>query len=150
MDKTDKLILNILQKNADTTIQDISKLVHLSSTPCWQRINKLKKEGFIKKTVVILDAEKTNLDTIIFASIVLPEHDQDKLDAFASMVQTIPQILECHRMSGSTDYVLKIVTKNIKDYDALYKQLIKKVPFLKVSSNFVLEKIKQTSELPIL
>ncbi|MBT3277532.1 Lrp/AsnC family transcriptional regulator [Candidatus Thioglobus sp.] len=150
MDKTDIQILNLLQKNADLTIQDISKSVYLSTTPCWKRINKLKSMGFIQKTVAILDPKKTNLNTIAFVFVTIESHDQEKLALFSRVVERMPEIVECHRMSGTIDYLLKVIIKDIESYDLFYKKLINKVSFLKVTSNFVLEKIKQTSEIPIM
>jgi Lrp/AsnC family transcriptional regulator len=150
MDKTDIQILNLLQKNADLTIQDISKSVYLSTTPCWKRINKLKSMGFIQKTVAILDPKKTNLNTIAFVFVTIESHDQEKLALFSRIVERMPEIVECHRMSGTIDYLLKVIIKDIESYDLFYKKLINKVSFLKVTSNFVLEKIKQTSEIPIM
>lgn len=150
MDKTDIQILHLLQKNADLTIQDISKSVYLSTTPCWKRINKLKSMGFIQKTVAILDPKKTNLNTIAFVFVTIESHDQEKLALFSRVVERMPEIVECHRMSGTIDYLLKVIIKDIESYDLFYKKLINKVSFLKVTSNFVLEKIKQTSEIPIM
>jgi Lrp/AsnC family transcriptional regulator len=150
MDKTDVQILNLLQKNADLTIQDISKSVYLSTTPCWKRINKLKSMGFIQKTVAILDPKKTHLNTIAFVFVTIENHNQEKLALFSRVVERMPEIVECHRMSGTIDYLLKVIIKDIESYDLFYKKLINKVSFLKVTSNFVLEKIKQTSEIPIM
>ncbi len=150
MDKTDRAILDLLQKNSDLTIQEISKSVYLSTTPCWKRINKLKMGGFIQKTVVILNTKKIHLNTTVFVFITIENHDQKKLALFSKTVEKIPEIVECHRMSGTIDYLLKIVTKDIESYDLFYKKLINRLPFLKVTSNFVLEKIKQTSEVPIM
>lgn len=150
MDKVDKAILNLLQKNADLTIQDISQSVYLSTTPCWKRINKLKIGGFIQKTVAILDPKKAQLNTTVFVFVTIGNHDQEKLALFSKTVGRMSEIVECHRISGAIDYLLKIITKDIESYDAFYKKLINEAPFLKVTSNFVLEKIKQTSEIPIM
>ena len=149
MDKTDRQILNLLQKNAELTVQDIAKLVNLSNTPCWKRINKLKKSGYIQKTVALLDLKKNGLNTTAFVFITMDNHDQEKLALFAKVVTQMPEIVECHRMNGKIDYLLKVIINNIDDYDKFYKRLIKQVKFLKVTSNFVIEKIKYTTEIPI-
>lgn len=106
--------------------------------------------GFIQKTVAILDPKKTNLNTIAFVFVTIESHDQEKLALFSRIVERMPEIVECHRMSGTIDYLLKVIIKDIESYDLFYKKLINKVSFLKVTSNFVLEKIKQTSEIPIM
>ena len=149
MDKTDRQILNLLQKNAELTVQDVAKLVNLSNTPCWKRINKLKESGYIQKTVALLDLKKNGLNTTAFVFITMDNHDQDKLALFAKVVTQMPEIIECHRMNGKIDYLLKVIINNIDDYDKFYKRLIKQVKFLKVTSNFVIEKIKYTTEIPI-
>lgn len=149
MDKIDKMILDLLQNNSDLTIQEISKSVYLSTTPCWKRINKLKTEGFIEKTVAILNPKKVQLNTIAFIFIALASHSQEKIDLFSKVIINMPEVIECHRMSGEIDYLLKVIVKDIEGYALFYKVLIAKLPFLKVTSNFVIEKIKQTSAIPI-
>ncbi len=149
MDKLDRIILDLLQKNSDLTIQEISKSVYLSTTPCWQRIKRLKERGFIQKTVAILDPKMAELNTTVFVFITIENHDKDKLELFSRVVSVMPEIVECHRLSGSIDYLLKVIIKDIEGYDLFYKGLITKVSFLNVTSNFVIERMKQTTEIPI-
>lgn len=149
MDKLDRIILDLLQKNSDLTIQEISKSVYLSTTPCWQRIKRLKERGFIQKTVAILDPKMAELNTTVFVFVTIENHDKDKLELFSRVVSMMPEIVECHRLSGSIDYLLKVIIKDIEGYDLFYKGLITKVSFLKVTSNFVIERMKQTTEIPI-
>ena len=149
MDKLDRIILDLLQKNSDLTIQEISKSVYLSTTPCWQRIKRLKERGFIQKTVAILDPKMAELNTTVFVFVTIENHDKDKLELFSRVVSVMPEIVECHRLSGSIDYLLKVIIKDIEGYDLFYKGLITKVSFLNVTSNFVIERIKQTTEIPI-
>lgn len=149
MDKLDRIILDLLQKNSDLTIQEISKSVYLSTTPCWQRIKRLKERGFIQKTVAILDPKMAELNTTVFVFVTIENHDKDKLELFSRVVSMMPEIVECHRLSGSIDYLLKVIIKDIEGYDLFYKGLITKVSFLKVTSNFVIERMKHTTEIPI-
>ncbi len=149
MDKLDRIILDLLQKNSDLTIQEISKSVYLSTTPCWQRIKRLKERGFIQKTVAILDPKMAELNTTVFVFVTIENHDKDKLELFSRVVSVMPEIVECHRLSGSIDYLLKVIIKDIEGYDLFYKGLITKVSFLNVTSNFVIERMKQTTEIPI-
>ncbi len=149
MDKLDRIILDLLQKNSDLTIQEISKSVYLSTTPCWQRIKRLKERGFIQKTVAILDPKMAELNTTVFVFVTIENHDKDKLELFSRVVSMMPEIVECHRLSGSIDYLLKVIIKDIEGYDLFYKGLITKVSFLNVTSNFVIERMKHTTEIPI-
>ena len=82
-------------------------------------------------------------------SIKVNNHNQERISIFSKTVQDIPEVIECYRMSGETDYLLKVVVSDIESYDAFYKNLIEKVQFLKVTSNFAIEEIKSTTEIPL-
>ena len=123
--------------------------MYLSTTPCWQRIKRLKERGFIQKTVAILDPKMAELNTTVFVFVTIENHDKDKLELFSRVVSMMPEIVECHRLSGSIDYLLKVIIKDIEGYDLFYKGLITKVSFLNVTSNFVIERMKHTTEIPI-
>jgi Lrp/AsnC family transcriptional regulator len=150
MDKVDIKILDLLQNNSDLTIKEISDAANVSTTPCWKRINKLKKQGIIKKTIAIIDQEKVQLNTTVFVFITIESHDKNKINMFSKSVKTLPEIVECHRLSGAVDYILKAIVKDIAAYDNFYKRLIGDLSFIKVTSSFVIESIKQTNALPII
>jgi Lrp/AsnC family transcriptional regulator len=81
--------------------------------------------------------------------VTVTNHNQERISVFADTVKEIPEVIECYRMSGETDYLLKVVVNDIESYDNFYKNLIEKVKFLKVTSNFAIEEIKSTTEIPI-
>jgi Lrp/AsnC family transcriptional regulator len=149
MDAIDRKLLDLLQKNAEMTVQQLSKEVHLSTTPCWKRINQLKKLGFINKTVSLINRKRVGLNVTAIVFITINTHDQEKIKIFAETIKDFPEVLECYRMSGEIDYLLKVIVGDIDSYDSFYKRLIEKVPFLKVTSNFAIEEIKFTTELPL-
>ena len=149
MDAIDIKLLEILQHNAELTIQDLSKEVHLSTTPCWKRINQLKSNGYINKTVSLVDRKRVGANVTAMVSIKVNNHNQERISIFAKTIQDIPEVIECYRMSGETDYLLKVVVSDIESYDTFYKNLIEKVQFLKVTSNFAIEEIKSTTEIPL-
>jgi len=120
----------------------------MSKSACWRRLQKLTADGVIKKQVAILDAEKLNLPLTVYISIRTNEHNDNWASQFQKVTQNIPGILEVYRMSGDLDYLLKAVVKDMQGYDKLYKQLIKAELF-DVSSSFVMETMKQTTELPL-
>jgi len=130
MDATDIKLLELLQHNAEMTIQQLSAEVHLSTTPCWKRINQLKKLGYISKTVSLVDRKKIGLNVTTMVFVTLNTHDQEKIRIFDETIQQIPEVVECYRMSGEIDYLLKVVLSNIEGYDSFYKRLIDKVHFL--------------------
>jgi len=149
MDAIDIKLLELLQQNAELTIQELSKEVHLSTTPCWKRINQLKSNGYINKTVSLVDRKRVVANVTAMVSIKVNNHNQERISIFAKTIQDIPEVIECYRMSGETDYLLKVVVSDIESYDTFYKNLIEKVQFLKVTSNFAIEEIKSTTEIPL-
>lgn len=149
MDAIDIKLLELLQHNAELTIQELSKEVHLSTTPCWKRINQLKSNGYINKTVSLVDRKRVGANVTAMVSIKVNNHNQERISIFAKTIQDIPEVIECYRMSGETDYLLKVVFSDIESYDTFYKNLIEKVQFLKVTSNFAIEEIKSTTEIPL-
>ena len=149
VDKTDKQILEILQADATAPLQAISDKVGLSTTPCWRRIQKLEADGYIKQRVALLDADKLNASVTVFVSIRTSEHNDKWHRHFSAIVSTISQIVEFYRMSGDTDYLLRIVVPDIKAYDEVYKRLIRDVALSDVSSSFALERIKYTTAIPL-
>ena len=149
MDAIDVKLLELLQRNAELTIQDLSKEVNLSTTPCWKRINNLKSNGFINKTVSLVDRKRVGANVTAMVSVTVNTHDQEKINIFAQTVLSIPEVIECYRMSGEVDYLLKVVVSDIDSYDRFYKNLIEKVKFLKVTSNFAIEEIKSTTQIPL-
>jgi len=149
MDAIDIKLLKLLQNSAEMTIQDLSKEVHLSTTPCWKRINQLKKLGYISKTVSLIDRKRIGLKVITMVFVTVNTHDPEKLKLFSRTIQELPEVIECFRMSGEIDYILKVVVNDIDSYDSFYKRLIEKVHFLKVTSHFAIEEIKSTTEIPL-
>jgi Lrp/AsnC family transcriptional regulator len=149
MDTTDRKILAVLQDDASLSVAEIGNRVGLSSTPCWKRIQRLESEGVILKRVALVDQDKLGLGVTVFVSIETGDHSQNWLANFAEMVGAMPEVMEFYRMAGDVDYMLRVVVKDIQDYDAFYKRLIAVVPLKNVTSRFAMEKIKSTTALPI-
>ena len=117
MDAIDFKLLELLQHNAEMTIQELSAEVHLSTTPCWKRINQLKNLGYISKTVSLVDRKKIGLNVTTMVFVTLSTHDQEKIKIFDETIKQIPEVVECYRMSGEIDYLLKVVLSDIESYD---------------------------------
>ena len=149
MDRIDKTILDLLQRDANASLQDISEQVNLSTTPCWRRIQRLEREGFIGRRVALLDPAKLNVGVTVFVSIRTSQHNEKWFKRFNSVVAAIPQVVEFYRMSGDVDYLLRIVVPDIKAYDDVYKRLIRDIELSDVSSSFAMEQIKYTTALPL-
>jgi Lrp/AsnC family transcriptional regulator len=149
LDPIDRRILRELQRDATVPIADLALHVGLSQTPCWKRVKRLTDAGVITRRVALLAREKLDLGLVVFVSIKTSHHDQEWLDAFATAASTMPEVVEFYRLSGDTDYLLKVLVKDIAAYDAFYKRLIGAVPLSDVSSAFAMEQIKYTTALPV-
>ena len=149
MDRTDKRILELLQVDSELAVSEIGRRVGLSTSPCWRRIQRLEKNGYIKKRVALLDPNLLNLSLTAFVMVKTSQHNVEWLEIFAKAVAELPEIVEVYRMSGEVDYLLKIVVPDIAAYDVVYKQLIEKIAFMDVSSGFAMEVIKSTTALPL-
>ena len=149
LDAIDRRILRELQADATVPIADLAERVGLSQTPCWKRVKRLTEAGVITRRVALLDPEKLDLGLAVFVSVRTNRHDQEWLDLFASAASAMPEVVEFYRLSGDTDYLLKVRVKDIAAYDAFYRRLIARVPLADVSSAFAMEQIKSTTALPV-
>ncbi|MGN3975356.1 Lrp/AsnC family transcriptional regulator [Tsuneonella sp. SYSU-LHT278] len=149
LDEIDWAILRELQRDASQPIQAIGERVGLSINPCWRRIRRMEDRGIIARRVALLDPVRVGLPTTVFVAIRTTRHDPEWLRAFADGIASIPEILECHRMAGEVDYLMKIAVRDIAHYDRIYQKLIASVPGLSdVSSTFSMEAMKSTTALP--
>src|SRR5215831_9902384 len=139
LDSIDRRILRELQADATIPIAELAERAGLSQTPCWKRVKRLTEAGVITRRVGL----------VVFVSVRTSRHDQPWLDAFAKGAASLPEVVEFYRMSGETDYLLKVVVKDIAAYDAFYKRLIAAAPLQDVSSSFGMEQIKFTTALPL-
>lgn len=149
MDRKDRRILELLQENAMLTTAEIAEEVGLTTTPCWRRIQKLEEDGYIRARVALLDRRKMNVGITVFVSVRTNQHAGDWLKRFMATVDRMPEIVEAHRLSGDTDYLLRIVVPDIAEYDRVYQQLIKELDFLDISSSFSMEELKFTTTVPV-
>ena len=149
LDRIDRRILAILQKDSTLSVAELAKQVHLSPTPCWKRVQRLEAEGVIQGRVAILDPEQLGLGLTVFVAIETADHSTDWLGRFAATVSAMPEVMELYRMAGETDYLLRIVVPDMKAYDSFYKNLIGTMPLKNVTSSFAMERIKATTAYPI-
>jgi Lrp/AsnC family transcriptional regulator len=149
MDATDRKILAVLQEDASLSVAEIGQRVGLSSTPCWKRIQRLEADKVITRRVALVDQDKIGLGVTVFVSVETDDHSQEWLDRFGKFVAAMPEVMEFYRMAGDVDYMLRVVVRDIQDYDRFYKRLIDAVPLRNVTSRFAMEKIKSSTVLPI-
>ncbi|RAR56233.1 AsnC family transcriptional regulator [Paraburkholderia unamae] len=149
MDLIDRKLVELLQQDATMPVAELAQRVNLSQTPCWKRVQRLKETGVIRAQVALCDARKLGVGMTVFVAVRTNQHTEAWAQTFTRAVQDIPEIVEAYRMSGETDYLLRVVVSDIDDYDRVYKQLIRTVPLFDVSSSFAMEQLKYSTALPV-
>ena len=150
IDTIDLRILKILQNNSDLTIKELAAKVNLSPTPVFERVKKLQKEGYIKKYVAILDAEKLDKCLIVFCNITLKEHTREIGNKFVKDIMTLDEVTECYNISGDYDFLLKVLVKDMKHYQNFVLNHLGSVQNIgSAHSTFVMGEIKNTYAIPL-
>jgi Lrp/AsnC family transcriptional regulator len=149
LDAHDVRLLGLLQEDAALSINELAERIHLSSNACWKRVKRLEAEGVIRKRVALLDAQKLGVAVTVFVSVRAAEHSDQWLSDFAAAVRKLPEVVEFYRMSGDTDYLLKLQVADIAAYDVVYQKLIRSVRLSDVSSAFAMEEMKHTTCIPL-
>ncbi len=144
IDLIDKEILKILQEDCRITAKDIAAHLNMSKTPVYERIKKLESQGYIKKYVAITDPKKANKGLIAYLSVLLNNHSQKDIEIFSSKINKLKEVAECYYVSGNTDFLLKIYTKDMEDYHRFITQEFSNIENMnRFYSTFVLENSKQ-------
>ena len=117
LDKTDIEILRLLQQNSNRTIKNIADVLGMTTTPIFERIKKLEKKGFIDKYAAILNSRMLGLKLTVFVGITLKNHTRSYLEKFVTTIKGFTEVVECHRVSGNFDYLLKLTLVDIEDYE---------------------------------
>ncbi|MBI0534857.1 Lrp/AsnC family transcriptional regulator [Roseomonas sp. KE2513] len=150
MDATDREILRLIQRDATLSLAAIAEAVGLTPTPCWKRIRRLERAGVIAGRVALLDAALVGLPLSVFVALEIADHSAAWIEGFADAVAAMPEVLECWRMGGDVDYLLRVAVADMPAYDAFYRRLTATVPGLRnVTSRFAMERVKGTTALPI-
>ena len=143
LDSKDIKILNILQKDSTLSVQAISNEIGLTNNPCWRRIKRLQESGVIERNTISINRKLIGLGATAFVTLRIESHNIDWLDHFANCIKEMSEVIECHRMTGDVDYLLKIAVRDLNHYDLVYQKLVAKVPgLIDVSSTFSMEEIK--------
>ena len=150
LDKVDLQILRTLQENARLTTKELAAQVSLSSTPVIERLKRLEREGYIKKYIAVLDADKLNQGFVVFCNVKLRRMNKDIAMEFTRIIQNIPEVTECYNISGSYDYLLKIHAPNMKYYQEFIINVLGTIDSLgSLESMFVMDEVKHDYGLHI-
>lgn len=149
LDSIDRRILARLQRDATLPIAELAEQVGLSLTPCWRRVQRLEKDGYILKRIAILDRHLLNAGVTVFIAIKTSEHSIEWIERFQKATRDMDEVVDIYRMSGEIDYLIRAFVPDIQSYDLLYKKLIAKLPSSNITSMFAMEEIKSTTEVPL-
>lgn len=150
LDTINQKILDILQENSSITNAELAQRIGLAPASTFERVKKLEKSGIIKKNVALVDGEKVGKGTVVFVIINMAEHSVKSIKDFSTQVKQVPEVLECYRLAGERDYILKIVTHDIQSYESLAINKIAKIAGIaRTNTYFVLSTLKQQTKIPI-
>lgn len=149
LDETDQKILRLIQLDSTLPLEEIARQIGSTKSPVWNRIKKLKAAGVIDREVAILNAQKIGLTETFFISIRTDQHTSDWLGRFTEIVNEMPEILECHRLTGDVDYIMKVRVASTRDFDLFYKRFIGRINLFNVTSSLSMEVIKETTAIKV-
>ncbi len=150
LDRADLRILEVLQQHGNLSAAEVAEKINMTTSTCWRRITRLEEQGVIRSRVALLDREKTGLTVMVFSQVKLAAHGRDALGKFEQAVREHPEVLECYTLMGETDFLLRIVTRDIKSYEAFFLDHLSKMPGVQsVHSSIALSVIKETTALPL-
>lgn len=149
LDKTDLDILRILQDNSRLTTREIAERVNLSTTPVFERVRRLEKEGYIKKYVAVLDAEKLDRGFVVYCCVKLLRLNREIASNFIRVIKEVPEVTECYNISGEYDYLLKVHAHDMKYYQEFILNVLGTIDSLgSLTSMFVMSEVKQGTAIP--
>lgn len=149
LDGYDKRILAAIQRRGDIGPGELSEVVHLSMSQCSRRLQRLKAEGFVARTVALLSDAHLQIGVTVYIMASLTSHAPEHTRAFHDRIRSNPEISECHSLTGEFDYLLKVCTKDLTTFNDLLKDLLVAPEIAHVRSSIVLESLKATTELPL-
>ena len=149
LDETDRALLELLQQDASLTTKEMASRLNMSATPIFERVKKLEREGYVKGYVALLDRRKIGLSLLVFCDVSLKEHNREYLLRFEEQAARLPEVMECHHITGGYDYLLKIAVRDMDDYQHFIKEKLAALENIgRVQSHFVMTEVKNSTILP--
>lgn len=150
LDEMDRRILRVLQKQGRISNAELSEKVNLSASACHRRVQRLESDEIIRDYVALLNARKLGMPTTVFVEIRLSAQADEILEAFETAVARVPDVLECHLMAGTADYMLKVVAEDTEDFARIHRQYLTRLPGVaQMQSNFALRTVFKTTAMPV-
>ena len=149
IDKIDRAILQMLQRDASLSVDEVSAQVNLSRNACWRRIKAMEERGIIKGRVALVDPARVGVPLTVMVLIRTNRHDAGWLKEFQTALRGFPEVVGAYRMTGELDYVLRVRVADVPAYDTFYKRLTSRISVSDISASFVMEEIKETTAVPL-
>lgn len=150
LDEIDRKIIRTLQSDGRLTNLDLAAQVGLSPTPCLRRVRKLEEAGVIAGYVALVDQTRVNLPVNVFVSVSMDKQHEETLEAFEREVRTWPEVMECYLMTGDSDYLLRIVARDLQAYNRFLMEKLTRMPGLaNIRSSFSLKQVAYSASLPV-
>lgn len=150
IDDIDMKILSCLQENSRLTTKELAAKIHLSTTPTFERMKRLERDGYIQKYMAVLDMEKLNCGFVAFCYVKMKQHTYENGIRFMESVKEIPEIAECYNISGEYDFLMKIYVENMKSYQDFILQILGDIDCIgSLNSSFVLGEVKNSHSIPL-
>lgn len=150
IDDTDRRILRVLQREGRVSNAELADRVHLSASACHRRVQRLEAAGMIRGYVALLDPRRLGVPATVFVEITLTTQADEVLEAFEQAVRRVPDVLECHLMAGTADYILKLVAEDTEDFARIHRQYLTRLPGVaQMKSSFALRTVSETTALPL-
>ncbi|MGB0883618.1 MAG: Lrp/AsnC family transcriptional regulator [Flavobacteriales bacterium] len=150
LDKIDKQLLNLLQKDSKIKISELSEQLNLSKTPIYERIKRFEKEGIISKYVAVVDKNRLGNSMVVFCSVSLDSQNLESIEEFSTEIKQMPEVIECYLMGGLNDFLLKVIVQDLQAYHKFSTEKLASLSNVsQIKSTFVLNEIKQSSVIPL-
>lgn len=150
LDARDRAILRELQRDGRLTNADLSERVNLSASACLRRVKILEEEGFIAGYAALVDPQRVELPSVAFVMITLDQQGRAALDAFERAVTRHPEIMECHLLAGTADYLVRVAFRDAAHFERIHSETLTQLPGVsRVQSIMTLRAVKSTTSLPV-
>lgn len=148
LDEIDLQILTHLQQDSKQTIKELAEKLSMTTTPIFERIKRMERDGVIEKYVALVNPEKADKSQVVFCNVSMPEYTTENIAAFEASISQMSEVLECYHLAGTIDYQLKVLVKDVKEYDGFLRRLAC-IPMIRVySSSIVLHTVKYSTVIP--
>ncbi|WP_330629634.1 Lrp/AsnC family transcriptional regulator [Thioclava sp. FTW29] len=142
-------ILEALQQNAELSTAELAAHAHLSASPCWRRVADMREKGVIRGSVALVDPVSLGLLVNVFVHVTLEKQEKKTLKTFTDAIRNRPEIMECYLMTGSEDFMLRVVVEDLLRYQDLVMNFLTQIPGVaNIRSSFALDQVKYTTALP--